>query len=164
VTTTSATSGPDLRAAFHLDSLPRLSRSTVDRREQVRGDPDQVASTWPLGRVVRVDPRGRTPVAPADDGSLGLVDAPARDFGDTAPERAVLLGEEDGVAYWGIRVPDPDESNDAGSGFSAVELWRDLRVSGGDLDARSAGLLTRRGGRSCARRTTTRSTPAPTPR
>jgi NAD+ diphosphatase len=142
VTTTSATSGPDLRAAFHLDSLPRLSRSTVDRREQVRGDPDQVASTWPLGRVVRVDPRGRTPVAPADDGSLGLVDAPARDFGDTAPERAVLLGEEDGVAYWGIRVPDPDESNDAGSGFSAVELWRDLRVSGGDLDARSAGLLT----------------------
>jgi NAD+ diphosphatase len=147
VTTTSATSGPDLRAAFHLDSLPRLSRSTVDRREQVRGDPDHVAAMWPRSRVVRVDPRGRTPVSEASDGSLSLVDAPAGDFGDTVPEGAVLLGDEDGMPYWGVRVPDPDElpehfQNDAGSGFSAVELWRDLRVSGGDLDARSAGLLT----------------------
>lgn len=141
-TTSSSTSGPDLRAAFHLDSLPRLSRSSVDRREQVRGDSDHVASTWPLARVVRVDPRGRTPVSETPDGSLSLVDAPARDFGDTVPDGAVLLGEEEGTAYWGVRVPDPDESNDAGSGFSAVELWRDLRVSGGDLDSRSAGLLT----------------------
>jgi NAD+ diphosphatase len=136
------TAGPDLRAAFHLDTLPRLSRSTVDRREQVRDDPQHVASTWPLSRVVRVDPRGRTPVEETDDGSLRLVDAPARDFGDTVPDGAVLLGEEDGTTYWGVRVPDPDESNDAGSGFSALELWRDLRISGGDLDARSAGLLT----------------------
>ncbi len=147
MTTTSATSGPDLRAAFHLDSLPRLSRSTVDRREQVRGDPDYVASTWPRARVVRVDPRGRTPVEETDDGSLRLVDSPAHDFGETVPDGAVLLGEEDGITYWGVRVPDPDElpehfQADAGSGFSALELWRDLRVSGGDLDARSAGLLT----------------------
>lgn len=140
--TSSATSGPDLRAAFHLDSVPRLSRSTVDRREQIRGDPAHAESTWPLGRVVRVDPRGRTPVSEAPDGSLELLDAPSRDFGDRIPEGAVLLGEDRGTAYWAIRVPDPDESNDAGSGFSAVELWRDLRTGGGDLDARSAGLLT----------------------
>ncbi|MEJ2867604.1 NAD(+) diphosphatase [Actinomycetospora sp. OC33-EN08] len=131
-----------MRAAFHLDSLPRLSRSTVDRREQVRGDPDHVAATWPLARVVRVDPQGRTPVSEQPDGSLRLVDSPARDFGDGIPDGAVLLGEEEGTAYWGVRVPDADSANDAGSGFSSTELWRDLRISGGELDARSAGLLT----------------------
>ena len=96
----------------------------------------------PSGRVVRVDPQGRTPVAEEADGTLRLVDVPSRDFGDAPPEGAVLLGEEDGTAYWGVRVPDVDSANDAGSGFSSTEMWRDLRVSGGDLDAHSAGLLT----------------------
>ncbi|WP_179798355.1 NAD(+) diphosphatase [Actinomycetospora corticicola] len=131
-----------MRAAFHLDSLPRLSRSTVDRREQVRDDPEHVESTWPLARVVRVDPQGRTPVEEQPDGSLRVVDVPSRQFGATIPDGAVLLGEEDGTVYWGVRVPDADASNDAGSGFSSTERWRDLRISGGDLDAHSAGLLT----------------------
>ncbi|GAA4831313.1 NAD(+) diphosphatase [Actinomycetospora corticicola] len=140
--TTAPTAGPDMRAAFHLDSLPRLSRSTVDRREQVRDDPEHVESTWPLARVVRVDPQGRTPVEEQPDGSLRVVDVPSRQFGATIPDGAVLLGEEDGTVYWGVRVPDADASNDAGSGFSSTERWRDLRISGGDLDAHSAGLLT----------------------
>jgi len=131
---------------FHLDVLPRLSRSTVDRREQLRDDPAHVAATWPHARVVRVDPRGRTPVDRAGDGSLRLADVGTTMFGDQVPDGAVVLGEEDGIAYWGVRVPDPDEANDAGSGFSAngsaPESWADLRTSGADLDARGAGLLT----------------------
>ena len=72
------------------------------------------------------------------------------------PDGAVLLGEEDGTAYWAVRVPDPAEAhaNDAGSGFLTAEQWArtgggpdhenwtDLRTSGADLDARGAGLLT----------------------
>ena len=68
----------------------------------------------------------------------------------------MLLGEEDGTAYWAVRVPDPAEAhaNDAGSGFMTAEQWAragggpdhenwtDLRTSGADLDARGAGLLT----------------------
>ena len=139
---TSATSGPDLRGVFHLDDAPSLSRSTVDRREQLRDDPEHVAATWPLARVVRVDPRGRAPMTEAGDGSLRLADVGSSEVGREVPDGAVLLGEEDGVAYWAVHVPDPDESNDAGSGFSGHELWRDLRTSGAELDARGAGLLT----------------------
>jgi len=137
-----STSGPDLRGVFHLDELPRLSRSTVDRREQLREDPEHVAATWPDARVVRVDPRGRTPVEDAGDGTLRLADIASSTVGVEVPEGAVLLGEEDGTVYWAVRVPDPDASNDGGSGFEGHELWRDLRTSGADLDARGAGLLT----------------------
>lgn len=138
----SPTSGPDLRGMFHLDESPSLSRSTVDRREQLRVDPEHVAATWSSARVVRVDPQGRAPVAEGADGTLHLVEVGAVGFGDTVPHGAVNLGEEGGVAYWAVRVPDADASNDAGSGFSAHESWRDLRTAGADLDARGAGLLT----------------------
>ena len=150
----SGTAGPDLRAVFHLDESPTLSRSTVDRREQLRSDPEHVAATWPSSRVVRIDPRGRTPVVEADGGALHLADVAASGVSDTVPEGAIVLGEEDGTAYWAVRVPDPDDANDAGSGFEATgsgtrgaaepgpRNWRDLRTSGADLDARGAGLLT----------------------
>ena len=64
------TAGPDLRGVFHLTDSPALSRSTVDRREQLRVDPGHVAATWPRARVVRVDPHGRTPVTEGPDGTL----------------------------------------------------------------------------------------------
>lgn len=140
-----STAGPDLRAAFHLSDLPALSRSTVDRREQLRGDADHVAALWPRARVVLVDPQGRSPVEQDGAGSLRLTTASTALLGPSVPDGAVLLGEEDGVAYWAVRVPDPgeaDASNDAGSGFVAAENWTDLRMSGASLDARSAGLLT----------------------
>lgn len=142
-----STSGPDLRAAFHLTDLPSLSRSTADRSEQLRTDETHRAATWPTARVVRVDPFGRSPLEPTGDGALRLVTQPSSAFGPSVPEGAVLLGEEDGVAFWALRVPDPDagnEANDAGSGFPAdsADGWSDLRISGAELDARSAGLMT----------------------
>lgn len=150
------TAGPDLRAAFHLDASPSLSRSTVDRRDQLRVDPERARALWPDARVVLVDPHGRTPVERGADGTLTVSLAPTTGVGDHIPDGAVLLGEEDGTAFWAVRVPDPAEaeSNDAGSGFLTAdqwarsgggpdhENWTDLRSSGGDLDARSAGLLT----------------------
>jgi NAD+ diphosphatase len=156
---TSGTAGPDLRAAFHLDEDPSLSRSTVDRREQLRVDPAHSRALWPDARVVLVDPHGRTPVERGRDGTHGAVTllmAPTSTLGDETPDDAVLLGEEDGTAYWAVRVPDPAEAhaNDAGSGFMTAEQWAragggpdhenwtDLRTSGADLDARGAGLLT----------------------
>ena len=153
---TSGTAGPDLRAAFHLDEDPSLSRSTVDRRDQLRVDPAHSRALWPDARVVLVDPHGRTPVERGQDGAVTLLMAPASTLGDETPDDAVLLGEEDGTAYWAVRVPDPAEAhaNDAGSGFMTAEQWAragggpdhenwtDLRTSGADLDARGAGLLT----------------------
>ena len=153
---TSGTAGPDLRAAFHLDTDPALSRSTVDRREQLRVDPDHVRALWPDARVVLVDPHGRTPVQRSDDGTLVLTLATSPHVGESVPDEAVLLGEEDGTAYWALRVPDPTEAeaDDAGSGFLTEQQWArsgggpdhanwtDLRSSGADLDARGAGLLT----------------------
>ncbi|GAA4943223.1 NAD+ diphosphatase [Actinomycetospora succinea] len=150
------TAGPDLRAAFHLDADPSLSRSTVDRREQLRVDPDHARALWPDARVVLVDPHGRTPVERGADGTTTLAFAPTSLLGDDIPPGAVVLGEERGTAFWAVRVPDPAEaeSNDAGSGFMTAdqwaraggsadhENWTDLRSSGADLDARSAGLLT----------------------
>ena len=151
-----STAGPDLRAAFHLDDLPSLSRSTVDRREQLRVDPDHARALWPDARVVLVVPHGRTPVERGADGTMSLAFAPTTGLSDDIPAGAVLLGEEQGTAFWAVRVPDPSEAhgNDAGSGFMTAdqwsraggspdhENWTDLRSSGADLDARSAGLLT----------------------
>jgi NAD+ diphosphatase len=55
--------------------------------------------------------------------------------GDTPPDAAVLLGEADGIAYWGVRgAPDPSTDDPA--------EWRDLRMVGGDLDPLGAGLFT----------------------
>lgn len=147
---TSETAGPDLRAAFHLAELPSLSRSTVDRREQLRASEAHLEAGWATATVVLVDPSGRTPVEHADDGSWRLVTTPAASIGSSVPPGAVLLGEEDRVAYWALRVPDPDASDDAGSGFVSVPSrtavphgrWADLRTSGAELDARGAGLLT----------------------
>ncbi|MHC1559768.1 NAD(+) diphosphatase [Actinomycetospora sp. C-140] len=152
----SGTAGPDLRAAFHLDDDPSLSRSTVDRREQLRVDPDHARALWPDAQVVLVDPHGRTPVLRGADGTLTLAFAPTSVFGADIPDGAVLLGEESGTAFWAVRVPDPSsaDGNDAGSGFMTAEQWEragggpdhenwtDLRSSGADLDARGAGLLT----------------------
>ena len=62
---TSGTAGPDLRAAFHLDEDPSLSRSTVDRREQLRVDPDAQPRA-----VARRPRRARRPARP-DAGRAG---------------------------------------------------------------------------------------------
>jgi NAD+ diphosphatase len=135
--------------SFSLDDVPRLSRSTVDKNEQTRVDAARVGELWARGRVIVVDRKGRTPVLA--DGT-GLVDRPARAFGDTPPEPAVLLGESDGIGYWALPADElltegtcpPPRSWGMwpGATSAAGEEWHDLRSIGALLDDTSAGLFT----------------------
>lgn len=131
---------------FELLDLPALSRFTVDRREPLRADVERLTALWPKARVIAVDKRGRTMVA--DKGSR-IVDQSALEFGDTPPADAVLLGEQDGVAYWGVPLPDDPEETQ----ISPARAWQfpdltdepqllDLRAVGALLDDTGAGLLT----------------------
>jgi NAD+ diphosphatase len=129
---------------FRLAELPRLSRSTVDRDEQVRTNPARLAELWHDGRVILVDRKGRTPVLP---GGTALAVRPAS---GERPTDAVLLGELDGVGYWALRhdeelregEPDAAWGRWAGGISADGEEWHDLRVAGAALDDLSAGLFT----------------------
>ncbi|MCP2249519.1 NAD(+) diphosphatase [Lentzea aerocolonigenes] len=131
--------------SFELASLPALSRFVVDRCEPLRGDDEKLAALWPKARMIVVDTRGRTLVA---DRGTRLADRPAVDFGDQPPVNAVLLGEQDGVAYFAVQMPaEEDEQVPVGRSWVAPELtdepqWLDLRQSGATLDDMSAGLFT----------------------
>lgn len=134
---------------FRLAALPVLSRSTVDRNEQVRADRARLAKLWASGRVILVDRKGRTPVRP---GATELADRPATQLGEDPLPDAVLLGELDGVGYWvlhrdqalreGVRAPDDAWGRWAGAASEDGEEWHDLRVIGALLNDTSAGLLT----------------------
>lgn len=132
--------------SFELVELPALSRFTVDRREPLRGDERRLAQLWPKSRVITVDAHGRAPVA---DRGTRLVDHPATDFGDEPPDTAVLLGEQDGVAYWAVPLTEDETDVAAPSGrawFQAEltdeQQWLDLRAAGALLDDTGAGLFT----------------------
>ncbi|MET8760999.1 NAD(+) diphosphatase [Lentzea sp. NPDC004782] len=131
--------------SFDLVALPALSRTEIDRAEPLRGDEEKLAALWSKARMIVVDTRGRTLVA---DRGTRLVDRPAVEFGDQPPVNAVLLGEQDGVAWFAVLMPvEEDERVPVGRSWVAPELtdepqWLDLRQSGATLDDRSAGLFT----------------------
>ena len=112
---------------FQLDGPPLLSRSTVDRQEPLRDDHERQRQLWPKAQVLRVDRRGRLEVS-----GHSLVLTPAAELPPSTVDEAVLLGEQDEVAYWAVLtddVPREDHPN-----------WADLRMCGAVLDAMSAGL------------------------
>lgn len=109
--------------SFRLDGLPVLSRATVDRREGLRDDGQRQRELWPSALAMRVDPAGRFEAS-----GDRPVFVPAADLGESIVDGAVLLGEQDGVAYWAVQVSEGGEH------------WTDLRRSGADLDATTAGL------------------------
>ncbi|MFD9705311.1 NAD(+) diphosphatase [Lentzea sp. NPDC059081] len=131
--------------SFDLVGLPALSRAAVDRNEPLRGDDDALAALWPKARMLVVDTRGRTLVA---DRGTRVVDRPAVEFGDQPPVNAVLLGEQDGVAYFAVLMPAEDgEQMPASRAWGPPELtdepqWLDLRQAGATLDDVWAGLFT----------------------
>ncbi|MET0234245.1 MAG: NAD(+) diphosphatase [Kibdelosporangium sp.] len=128
---------------FQLDSLPVLSRSTVEREEGLREDTRRQRELWQDGRVIVVDKYARTPIR---SGGTVLAHRPAT--GDEPPADALLLGEEKGVGYWGLLVEAeaPREVIDWRAwqeiGDNDGEQWLDLRGAGSFLDATSAGLFT----------------------
>ncbi|NKE62098.1 NAD(+) diphosphatase [Lentzea sp. PSKA42] len=131
--------------SFDLVGLPALSRFTIDRSEPLRGDEERLAALWPKARMIVIDTRGRTLVA---DRGTRVVDRPAVEFGEQPPLNAVLLGEQDGVAYWAVPVPSEDyEPVPIARAWGPPELtdepqWLDLRQAGATLDDMSAGLFT----------------------
>lgn len=116
-------------SGFQLDSDPLLSRSTVEVSDAQRDDPNTSTALWENGRVVLVDERGRTPV----EAEGRLVYWATTEIEDAQRPSAVLLGEVDGVGYWGVRSAPTD---------SVEPRWRDLRGAGGLLGDAEAGLLT----------------------
>jgi NAD+ diphosphatase len=138
-----------MSSPFQLDRLPTLSRSTVDRQEGLRNNPDRLRSRWPDARVVLLSDTGRTPIREGED---TLATRKALSFGDTPPEDAVFLGETGGVDYWslpGAPEGDPVTVKMRGSwGMTEEvpqldgEIWVDLRAYGDLLDDTSAGLFT----------------------
>ncbi len=158
---TAQASSPATTAPFTLIDLPLLSRSTVDRQELLVNDTAKQARLWPSGRVLVLDDAGRVTVRAR---GTELVFAPATDFGDAPPSEAVLLGEQDGVGYWGLRVSSPDDTAERVFRWEPPELVDgeqklDLRLAAPVLSARDAGLFTtaaavlnwQRVGKFCAR-------------
>jgi len=138
-----------MTAPFELGKLPTLSRSTVDRQENLRTNPERLVSRWPDAQVVLLDDKARTPVR---EGESALATRKALQFGDTPPEDAVFLGEWQGVDYWalpGSPSGEPGVVRATGSwGMTEEipkydgELWVELRGFGDRLDDTAAGLFT----------------------
>jgi NAD+ diphosphatase len=134
---------------FTLGALPTLSRSTVDRQEDLRTNPSRLVSRWADARVVLLDDAGRTPVV---EGASTLAFRKAVDFGAEPPADAVFLGEWQDVDYWSLPGGPSGEADTvkmAGSwGFveevprAGGEVWVELRGYGDLLDDTSAGLFT----------------------
>ncbi|MFI5612352.1 NAD(+) diphosphatase [Amycolatopsis sp. NPDC051903] len=134
---------------FALGALPTLSRSTVDRQEALRTNPERLLEKWSEARVVLLDDAGRTPVS---EGGSALATRKAVDFGSEPPADAVFLGEWEDTDYWslpGRAEGDADTVKMAGS-WGVVEevprvdgeIWVELRGYGDQLDDTSAGLFT----------------------
>jgi NAD+ diphosphatase len=120
---------------FQLDGLPLLSRSTVQREEGLRDDEQRQRELWQDGRVLLVDPHGRTPIRSA--GTV-LAYRAAKTFGSEPPAEALLLGEENGVGYWAIPV-----DFEAGPTMDGWGAWKNIGSTDGEqwLDLRGAGVL-----------------------
>ncbi len=143
---------------FRLTTPPALSRSTADRQEALRTDPERLRAAWPSARVIRVDGHGRAPVP--EDRVVGvvpkdvpLVSVPALDIASEVPTEAVFLGRWSDADFWAVSAePGPDArmvALDAGGWGRAAEVpvvageaWVELRLHGDVLDDTAAGLLT----------------------
>jgi NAD+ diphosphatase len=103
-----------------------LSRSSLDRRGELRTDPDLLPRLLadPATRVVRLV-RDRAAVEPAPGGSRLVLEPPRP--ADTG-RLALYLGDAGGVAFVGVVADDLAESVDGDA------RWRTLRQVGADLD------------------------------
>ncbi|GHF23889.1 NADH pyrophosphatase [Amycolatopsis deserti] len=136
-------------APFTLGRLPTLSRSTVDRQEMLRTNPERLRTRWPDAQVMLLDKQLRTPVR---EGEAVLATRKALAFGEEPPTEAVFLGEWQGVDYWALPGEPEGEPELVGMPGSwgvteevpraGGELWVTLRAYGDQLDDTAAGLFT----------------------
>lgn len=85
--------------SFSLSGTPLLSRTVVERAEELRSDEDALRAGWTDAKLLKVDRRGQVPVA---DGAL--VFHPAADLGPAPVSGAVFLGVRDNRHVWAVRV------------------------------------------------------------
>nr|WP_027500123.1 NAD(+) diphosphatase [Rhodococcus sp. UNC363MFTsu5.1] len=112
-------------ANFEMTDVPLLSRSALDRAEELRTDSEALRAGWAGALVLRVNHRGQARL----DGSELVLD-PATELGPEPVSGAVFLGRRDGRHLWAIRVA------------ALTGELGDLRFIGQQLADSSAGLLT----------------------
>ncbi|MGW6694596.1 NAD(+) diphosphatase [Rhodococcus sp. NPDC054953] len=108
-----------------MTEVPLLSRSALDRAEELRSDVDALRAGWADALLLRITHRGQARVDGAD-----LVLEPAAALGAEPVPGAVFLGRREGRHLWAVRVP------------AMTGQLADLRMIGHRLDDASAGLLT----------------------
>mgnify|MGYP000843571505 FL=1 len=110
--------------SFALSDTPLLSRTVVDRAEELRADVGALRAGWATAQLLRVDRRGQVRVDGTDP-----VFADAVELGAEPVPGAVFLGVRDGRHVWAVRVS-------VQTGTVA-----DLRRIGDGLGAADAGLM-----------------------
>ncbi|MET7769653.1 NAD(+) diphosphatase [Nocardia sp. NPDC005366] len=111
--------------SFDLNAVPLLSRSAVDRADEVRADDQALKEGWGEARVLRVNRKGQFRFA---EGAL-LLEAAVELSAEPDPA-AVFLGIGDGRHLWAVRDKD-----------LTGELT-DLRALADEIDDFTAGVLT----------------------
>ncbi|NUS45710.1 MAG: NAD(+) diphosphatase [Mycobacteriaceae bacterium] len=109
---------------FELSQIPMLSRSTLDRAEELRKDAAALKQGWAGAGLLRVNPRGQVRL----DGNALRLDMAAELAGEPAPE-AVFLGVAAERHIWAVRDAELTETSG------------DLRFLGASLDDTDAGIL-----------------------
>ena len=112
-------------ADFELTETPLLSRSTLDRAEDLRGDAAALAAGWPDAKLLRITRGGQARIT---DNTLVLDDA--ADLGPEPVADAVFLGVDGGRHIWAVFTKD-----------LGGEL-ADLRMVGAGLSDTDAGMMT----------------------
>lgn len=107
-----------------LSQVPVLSRSTLDRAEELRADPAALKQGWEQAGLLRVDRRGQVRV---DED--GLVLEPAANFAAEPLPAAIFAGVDRGRHVWAVREPD------------LAATSGDLRSLGAVLDDTDTGIL-----------------------
>ena len=83
---------------FQLNDVPLLSRSALDRAEDLRADEQALKEGWLDARVVRMNRRGQVRL----EGASILLE-PATSLGSEPVAEAVFLGVDAGTHLWAVR-------------------------------------------------------------
>lgn len=110
--------------SFALSGTPLLSRTVVERAEELRSDRAALSSAWSDARLLRVDRRNQVRVADAR-----LVFGEATELGPEPVPGAVFLGVREGRHVWAVRV------------LAQTGTVADLRRVGEHLDDADADLM-----------------------
>jgi NAD+ diphosphatase len=111
-------------SGFQLNGVPLLSRSALDRAEEIRADEQALKEGWAEAELLRVNRRGQVRF---DNGALVLDKATS--LSAEPSQAAVFLGVNAGKHVWALRDNELEGS------------LTDLRAMAGGVDDLTAGLL-----------------------